>query len=179
MFSVSSDQTCRDRALSSTDGHLGFICTEGAGAGVDNGGGGDEVRITAPRLLIRFDTHPRWPPVTKGLHLDHFTKKMRDCEHSNYSLYHSDCPLILCVINYAQNGGFLLGYPIENSTALESLWHNFWFAIFSNFLTKCLLNSSLMCCFVYLSFLKHLLMPCHLHSLDHILALRNTESMLP
>ena len=91
------------------------------------------MRITAPRLLIRFETHPRWPPVTKGLHLDHFTEKMRDCEHSNYSLYHPDCPLILCVINYAQNDGFLLGYPIENSTALESLWHNFWFAIFFEF----------------------------------------------
>ena len=137
------------------------------------------MRITAPRLLIGFETHPRWPPVTKGLHLDHFTENMRDCGHSNYSLYHPDCPLILCVINYAQNDGFLLGYPIENSTALESLWHNFWFAIFSNFLTKYLLESSLMCCFVYLSFLKRLLMPCHLHSLDHILALRNTESMLP
>ena len=39
-FSLSSDQTCRNQTLSSTDGHLGFICTEGAGAGVDNGGGG-------------------------------------------------------------------------------------------------------------------------------------------
>ena len=84
------------------------------------------MRITAPRLLIRFDTHPRWPPVTKGLHLDHFTEKMRDCEHSYYSLYHSDCSLILCVINYAQNGGFLLGYPIENSTHWKVYGITFW-----------------------------------------------------
>ena len=143
--------------------------------------GEDEVRITAPRLLIRFDTHPRWPPVTKGLHLDHFTEKTRDFEHSNYSLYHSDCPLILCVINYAQNGGFLLGYPIENSTHWKVYGITFWLSspFFSNFLTKYVLESFLMCSFVYLSFLKRLLMPCHLHSLDHILALRKTESMLP
>ena len=98
-FLVSSAQTCQDRALFGTDIHLGFVCIEGVGAGVDSGGRENEVRRTVPRLLIRFDTHPRWPPVTKGLYLDHFTEKMRDCEHSNYSLYHLDCPLILCVIN--------------------------------------------------------------------------------
>ena len=57
---------------------LVLSCTEGAGAGVDSGGGENEGRRTVPRLLIRFDTHPRWAPVTKGLHLHHFTKKMRD-----------------------------------------------------------------------------------------------------
>ena len=175
-FLVSSAQTCQDRALFGTDIHLGFICIEGASAGVDSGGRENEVRRTVPRLLIRFDTHPRWPPVTKGF-ISTILRKNEGLwtfqSLPNFRALPFDCPLILCVTNYAQNGGLLLGYPIENSTALESLWHNFWlkFAIFSNFLTKYPLESFLMCSFEYLSFLKRLLMPCYLHSLDHILAL--------
>ena len=42
-----------------TGGHLGFICTEGAGVG--------SKPSTARRPLSRFDTHPRWPPVTQSL----------------------------------------------------------------------------------------------------------------
>ena len=50
IFSVSSDQTWRDRALSSTDAQIDFICTEGAGAGVDNGGGGGGMKWEYPPL---------------------------------------------------------------------------------------------------------------------------------
>ena len=54
------------------DGNLGFICTQGAGVGVENAGQkGGEKNIflassqTIPRSLSGFDTRPRWLPVTQ------------------------------------------------------------------------------------------------------------------
>ena len=41
-------QVHRDRALCSTGGHLGLICTKGLG-----------IRVAVPCLLSTFDTHPQ------------------------------------------------------------------------------------------------------------------------
>ena len=77
--------TCQDRALSGTDGYLGFICTEGAGAGVDGWRGkwSEKNRPSPPNKI--------WHPSKMAARNERASSrliyiKMRGCEHSNYSL---------------------------------------------------------------------------------------------
>ena len=76
---------------------------------VVGGGGGGEKTVLLP--LSRFDTHPRWPPVTQSLRSRRSYGKIGDCDQSNsisqkkqryiYSLHFlqltSACPSISCV----------------------------------------------------------------------------------
>ena len=59
-----------------------------------SGGGRETSSLTVPRPLSRFDTYPRWPPVTQSIRSRRSYGKIEDFEQS--SLFSSSLPLPPC-----------------------------------------------------------------------------------
>ena len=104
-----------ERCLTGKGGHLGFIFhiyTEEVGVGVYSGGWREAREEgtssqTVPHPLSRFDTHPRWSPVTQSARYRRSYGKIGDCEESTFSPIHfSQIVVVLYFCTSTDPNGF-------------------------------------------------------------------------